>query len=308
MLKNLLDVFRPLRWYRNVSMVLGSLLALRLLGSPISDLFTPNHLQSFIISFIGICLVASGNYGINEILDSETDRHHPKKKERAIPSGRISAQLVAVISVFLYAAGIILVASLGNYMLTLSVVLLLISGILYNVKPFRFKDKPYLDFSFEALNNPIRLMVGWYAITPANQIVPASFVLGFWFLGIFLMASKRFGEIRFIKDPEAAHRYRNSLRYYTQERVLFAMIGALVCFSFMLGALCMKYSVDLILFLPFVAIWVIWFFHLAHQENSIVKDPERVFEQKPFFFYSLATSAVFLYLFYSGNQILGWVK
>lgn len=307
MIRNLLDVFRPLRWYRNLSMLLGTLLAIKVAGIPSSELFNASHTTSFFISLVGLCLVASGNYGINEILDAQTDRHHPQKKNRAIPSGRISARLVFVISMVLYVTGLSMVAFLNNPMLTFSATLLAVSGFLYNVKPFRFKDRPFLDFSFEALNNPIRLMVGWYAITPTSIPIPASYVLGFWLLGCFLMSAKRFGEIRFIDNKEMAGNYRNSLRYYTESNLLFSMIVSLVGFSFLLGFLCMKYSVDAVLILPFVMVWSVWFFHLAYQENSIVKDPERLFEKKGFLSFSAVSLLAFFYLFYTGNHFLGWI-
>lgn len=149
-------------------------------------------------------------------------------------------------------------------------------------------------------------MVGWYAVAKPYNLVPASIVLGFWFLGIFLMAAKRFGEIRFIQNQEEAAKYRKSFKYYNEENLLFSMIAAAVSFSFMLGALSLKYSVDLIVALPFTVIWMIWFFHLAYQQNTIVKDPERIFEKKTFLLFSLLTLLVFMYFFFSGNQIFAW--
>ena len=235
MIKDLINVFRPIRWYRNVFMVLGTILAVNILNITPSAFFTGQYIYPFFVSFIGICLISSGNYGINEVLDAETDSHHPVKKNRAIPSGRVPKNIVIIISLALYLIGLGMTFLLNNLMLSVSAGLLFISGILYNIKPFRFKDRPYLDFCFEALNNPIRLLIGWYAVT--THIVPASFILGYWFLGIFLMAAKRFGEMRFIKDETTASNYRRSLHYYTEEKILFAMIGSLVAFSFMLGSL-----------------------------------------------------------------------
>jgi 4-hydroxybenzoate polyprenyltransferase len=307
-IRSLRDVFRPLRWYRNLSMLLGALLTIKVSGLGWAHALTQPPLRSFLLSLAALCLVASANYGLNEVLDTETDRHHPRKQFRAIPAGRISPRLVLLLSLALYLAGLGIIARLHNPMLTLSLALLALSGFLYNVRPFRLKDRPYLDFSFEALNNPIRLMVGWYSLTPAHIPIPASFVLSFWFLGCFLMAAKRFGELRFLADRQAAARYRRSLRFYTEERLLSGMICALVAFSFMLGFFCLKYGVDTVLVLPFVLVWTVWFFSLAYQEDTIVKDPERLFEKKGFLGFSVLSLAAFFYLFYTGNQFLGWIK
>lgn len=289
-------------------MVLGSVIALKLLDVSVHTALRSPILPHFLLALVGICLVASGNYGINEVLDAEADRHHPEKKHRAIPSGRVSARLVIVLSVVWYVAGLLLVALTGNVALFISVALLLISGIVYNVPPIRLKDHAYVDFTSEALNNPIRFMVGWYAIASADQIVPASFVLGYWFLGVFLMASKRFGELRVINNSSKAKKYRLSLSHYTEEKLIMAMIAGLTAFSFMLGALSLKYSVDVILVLPFIVAWVVWFFALAFEKDTIVISPERIFEKKYFASFSVVTLAVFLYFFYTGDQLLGWVK
>jgi len=287
-------------------MLFAVILAIKLLNVNIRSVFSFSFLYPILISFAALCIVASANYGINEVFDVETDTYHPEKKNRSIPSGKVSPTLVITLSVLLYIIGFLLISTLQNAMLSLSLTLLLISGVLYNVKPFRLKDKPYVDFIFEAINNPIRLMIGWYSIAKPAHLVPASLVFGFWFFGMFLMAAKRFGELRFLKDHERAAKYRKSFQYYTEEHLLFSMIAAAVCFSFLLGALSFKYSVDVIVILPFLVIWIVWFFHLACQNNTIVKDPERVFEKKIFVAFSLLTFCLFVYLFFSGNQLFGW--
>jgi hypothetical protein len=39
-----------------------------------------------------------------------------------------------------------------------------LQGIVYNVRPLRTKDKPYLDVISESINNPLRLTIGWAMI------------------------------------------------------------------------------------------------------------------------------------------------
>jgi 4-hydroxybenzoate polyprenyltransferase len=124
---------------------------------------------------------------------------------------------------------------------------------------------------------------------------------------MFLMASKRFGEYRFFKDKDKLVEYRKSFKHYTEERIIISMIASLSAFMFMLGALCLKYSVDLVLFLPFVIVFIVWFFRLAYEKDTIVKDPERVFQKKLFLLYSVVVCGVFIYLLFSGNQIFGFL-
>ncbi len=97
-------------------MLAGALFALKVLYQNILS-----NLYGIIVGFISICLVASGNYGINEMLDAEVDTHHPEKRHRAIPSGRILKRFVLVISVLLYSSGLVLSTLANNYMLEISV-------------------------------------------------------------------------------------------------------------------------------------------------------------------------------------------
>lgn len=296
-IKIIINVFRPIRWYRNFFMLLGSLAALKL-----DDINVFSVWGSVTVSFIALCLVASANYGINEVLDAESDSHHPKKKFRAIPSGRVEKKTIVIISLVLYMIGIGVAYSLGNIPLFLSVLLLLISGIFYNLPPFRLKDIPYIDFTFEAMNNPIRLLVGWYAVS--SSVIPASFILFFFFVGIFLMSAKRFGELRFIKSPEEAGLYRKSLSFYTEKKLLLIMIGSISASMYMFGILTARHKLNLVLALPLVIVFIVWFFNLAYEEDSIVKDPERVFEKRGFLLFVIFLVAVVLFLFEYKDAII----
>jgi 4-hydroxybenzoate polyprenyltransferase len=271
--------------------------------------------------------MTSGNYGINEILDIETDRQHPQKQHRALVTGRVKISTVLVISIILYTLSTLLVLSLDNWPLTIAMLLMLLSGITYNVKPFRTKDIPYLDFLFEALNNPIRLAVGWYAVEGAMEhpftlissavgggsslvvsefYIPLGFLVSFYFIGIFLMSSKRFGEIRLFKSSKSEQHpgeYRKSLKFYSEQHLLYVMMASIISFSYLFGALSYKYNIDLIILLPIFIVWVIWYFILAFEENSIVKDPERIFEKKGFLFFSVLFISTFAALLIIGKKV-----
>lgn len=322
-IRETIGVFRPSRWYRNSFMLLGSLLAVAILP----DVNLMDYWMQIVIAFIALSLMTSGNYGINEILDIETDRQHPQKQHRALVTGKVKVKTVLIIAIILYVLSVLVVLSLGNLPLTLSMLLMLLSGITYNVKPFRTKDIPYLDFLFEALNNPIRLAVGWYAVEGAmahpfnlvskaidgggivvNSIfyIPLGFLVSFYFIGIFLMSSKRFGEIRLFKSSKSEQHpgeYRKSLQYYSEQSLLYVMMASIISFSYLFGALSYKYNIDLIILLPIFIVWIIWYFILAFEENSIVKDPERIFEKKGFLLFSVLFISTFAALLIIGKKV-----
>ena len=93
--------------------------------------------------------------------------------------------------------------------------------VVYNVRPFRAKDRPYLDVLSESLNNPLRLLLGW-SVVLGNQLPPSSVLITYWMGGAFLMGIKRYAEYRAIGDPVAAGRYRRSFRRYTETTLLLS--------------------------------------------------------------------------------------
>ena len=74
----------------------------------------------------------------------------------------------------------------------------------------------------ESLNNPLRLMLGWFVVV-ATKIPPMSVMIAYWMVGAFFMAAKRYAEYREIGDPERAAAYRSSFRYYTENTLLVSM-------------------------------------------------------------------------------------
>ena len=197
-------------------MILPGLLLAIALGATIPD----NFIWIFIIGVTSICLIASANYTINEWLDAEFDRHHPVKKNRPSALGSVKKEFV----IFQW----FVLASLGLYFSYLIKIeflianaLLLGMGIVYNVSPLRTKDRVYIDVLSEAINNPLRFLLGWYLVI-APLIPPSSVLFSYWMGGAFLMTVKRYAEYRFINDPNRAGLYRRSFQFYTEEKLLLS--------------------------------------------------------------------------------------
>src|SRR3546814_20228386 len=92
---------------------------------------------------------------------------------------------------------------------------------MYNLKPFRTKDKAYLDVISESINNPIRLTLGWTMVDPTT-LPPSSLLLAYWTGGAFLMGAKRLSEYRDIStdaDMQMLHRYMRSFSSSVERRV-----------------------------------------------------------------------------------------
>lgn len=290
-LRDYIAIARPDHWTKNFFMLPGLFLAILHKEAPdISKLWWP-----LIIGFAATCLISSANYTINEWLDRHFDRFHPKKRSRPSVSGRIRAVGVYTEYVLLAVGGLALAASLNQRVFEASFVLL-VMGILYNVKPFRTKDRAYLDVVSESINNPIRLCMGWLIALP-NDFPPSSLLLGYWFGGAFLMAVKRFAEFRTIGDPAVAGEYRRSFKYYTEESLLASSVFHAMAASLFLGVFLVKHRIELIVSFPFIALLFAWYIRMGYDEDSAAQHPEKLLGQRKFMLYVLLITLLMGILF-----------
>lgn len=280
-------VFRPSHWFKNIFMLVGSFTAYIFFNASINY----ENIKLILIALLCTCLASSANYGINELIDSEFDKHHPVKKKRSIPSGKISKKKVLVGSLLLA----LITAVISFFFLPIeaffAILSLMVMGFLYNVRPFRTKELTYIDVISESINNPIRFIIGWYAM----QMVffpPVSFIISFWAFGAFLMACKRLAEYRFINDPQKAAKYRKSFKYYTEENLIVSIIGYISLVSFSLAIICIKYSISVILAVPVFITSFIWYFKLTLKKDSPAKEPEKLLKHKEFYFFTILTIIV----------------
>lgn len=267
------SIARPDHWFKNVFMLAGVLLA---------AFYSPDQLGGFTlgrlaVALIATCLVASSNYVINEILDAPTDLEHPVKRHRPIPSGRVRVPVAYLEWAALAAVG----GALGccvNMPFLAMLAMLWFMGLLYNVPPVRLKDWPYLDVLTESVNNPLRLLLGWFVVTP-HILPPVSLLASYWMVGAFFMASKRFAEYRMIGDARVAGEYRKSFRFYNADRLLVSMLFYATASAMMLGVFIIRYKLELLLATPFFAGMFSYYLHVSLKEDSPVQNPERLYRE-----------------------------
>ncbi len=290
-IRDYVTIARPSHWFKNAFVLPGTVMAAVFFPVAVSEIAVP-----FALGMASVCLISSAGYVINEWLDAEFDRFHPVKKTRPAVVAKISVSLLLLEYALLSLAGLGLAACVsGRFFMT--AIFLLVMGLLYNVKPFRTKDKPYLDVLSESVNNPIRLTLGWFMVT-SRPLPPSSLLLGYWSGGAFLMAVKRYAELRFIGDPETAARYRHSFKYYTEERLLISAFFYAMLSAFFLGVFLVKHRIELLISLPFLAVLFAWYLHIGMKPNSPVQHPERLYQERLFAGYVILVVAVLAILLF----------
>lgn len=292
-----IQIARPDHWFKNVFMLLGVILAIFYHPEAVKTLGWAGFAGQLALAFLATCLVASSNYVINEILDAPTDLEHPTKKDRPIPAGLVSIPLAYAEWLGLAAVGLGL-AWLINMPFFCSALGLWVMGLVYNIPPVRSKEWIYLDVLSESVNNPLRLLLGWYTLTSAAQIPPITLILAYWMVGAFFMATKRFAELRWIGDKTVAAAYRSSFKYYTENNLLVSMFIYAITSALFLGIFIVRYQVELILSIPFLAGFFGYYLYVGLKPDSPVQHPEYLYKEKGLMIYLIFCTALFFALMF----------
>lgn len=302
-----LKIARPDHWLKNIFIVFGHVVVVALHPEcwDHGDAVLPA-----LVSLVPACLIASANYILNEILDAPFDRLHPTKRHRGIPAGRVEVKYLWVFMGLLIVAGFGMAAWLfsGGYVLALG--MLLASGLVYNIPPVRLKDRAFLDVIAESFNNPIRLWLGWFALSPGEwRWPPWTIVLAWWAFGALLMTGKRYAEFRFINDPEVSGRYRKSFSVYTENSLIIAMItyANLFCFGAGLAMASLPPLRGQVLVFPVILFAIIAYFRHAMSETGARLEPEQLLRNPWLLLWTGVTAGLSLWLLTTQVPVERWL-
>ncbi len=171
---------RPKQWTKN-----GFLLAALVFSGEFLD---PVSVGRALAGFVAFCLLSSSGYVLNDYLDRDADRRHPKKRHRPIASGALPVPVALAEMGLAAAAGVGLGLWLGLPFLAVSLIYLG-TTLAYS---FYFKHKVILDVMFLGSGFVWRAIAGAVAIQVA--VSPWLFLCTA-FLALFLGFNKRRAEL-----------------------------------------------------------------------------------------------------------------
>jgi len=299
-LRGHLKIARVDQWVKNVCVLPGVVAAVGL--DPEADL--ERLVFRFFIGMASVCLIASSNYVINEVMDAPHDRHHPTKRARPVPSGEVSVPFAYLQWLVLMVVGLAVAWTMSRALAVVLAAFWVMGGI-YNLPPIRSKELPYLDVLSEAINNPLRLLAGWFIATNAT-VPPGSLLLSYWMVGAYFMAMKRFAEYRDLRtgDIAAAAMYRRSFAFYNEQRLLVSMMFYASAAMLFFGAFVMRYRLELIGSFPLVALVMATSLALAFRPCSVVQQPEKLYREPSLMIAVAACAAVIVILLFVDIPIL----
>ncbi len=270
-LMGLLRTMRPRQWTKNV-FVLAPLIF-------DGKLFELDMLVKALLAVFFFCLAASSVYLLNDLVDIEKDRQHPRKRLRPLPSGKLNPTLAAVMALVfaLISIGGLLpidgwaAAVVGAYLLL---------NLAYS---FYLKDAVIIDVMMIALFFELRLLTGVLVVDVQN-FSPWLYVCT-TLLFLFIGFGKRRHEIALLEGSAASH--RASLEHYNLP-FLDQMIGivttsALVAYTFYSfeAKTALAGQGPMLLTVPFVLYGLFRYLYLIHVRKEGGAPEEMILQDRP---------------------------
>lgn len=290
-------IFRLLRinhWFKNLFLLFGFLAGLWYVGSEVLpvDIFIKAILALLLAS-----LVSSGNYIINQITDSKFDKKHPTKRKRPIPSGKVSEKLALIIALALFMTSLWISVQLYSVNFTITLLAFWSAGLAYNVRPIRLKDIPFIDVIAESINNPIRLLLGWFVVVPF-VLPPTSIMLLTWVGGAILMSAKRYDELK-VHGKELVP-YRLTFKTYSLENIKLLINFYTILTLILIVFVAWSYQKILLIAWPPTVLLTYWVLKEVFSGKAEARYPEKFVLSEKFVIFSLALLAIYLFLAFLG--------
>ncbi len=196
----ILKLIRLSNWLKNIFVLFPLVFSLQL--------FVLQSVVTAIIASVAFCFMGSAIYVLNDLLDIEKDKLHPRKKHRPLPSGKIKKQL----AIFIMVVCVCCSAGLA-YFLPLSFQLILLGYFVLNISyNFILKQINIIESITLGVNFVLRVLAGCYAIA----VVPSHWILVItFFVALFLTFIKRKSELKIIQQNAGEH--RKVLKNYSLE-------------------------------------------------------------------------------------------
>jgi 4-hydroxybenzoate polyprenyltransferase len=265
-LRAAIRLIRPQQWIKNL-FVLAPLIFSRELFLMQPDLLA-------LRAFCAFCLTASAVYIINDIIDVEADRAHPRKRHRPIAAGTISIPTALFLLFVLLVADILLIWGMSDQFL-LIVGAYFVMNLAYT---FKLKEVFLLDVFIIAAGFMLRVLGGAYAISVQ---VSSWIILCTLFLSLFLGFAKRRGEI-IVMQSAGSPPERKVLQHYRVDVIdqMLTITAAGTVISYALYTVAPRtieiFGTDKLIYTTvFVMYGIFRYMHLIHTTES-VENPSAV--------------------------------
>jgi len=190
-MSGLVKLLRPQQWLKNLMLFFPPFLG--------GVLKQPGILGEGVVPFAAFCLASSFTYVLNDMVDRERDRLHPRKRYRPLASGEVSLLTARVLAVVLLTVAVGLALTVSKLFLAWLVAYTVLS-VAYS---FYLKHQPLLDIFAIASGFVFRLFAGGAVF---GIVISDWLFLSVLLLALYLSAGKRLAEMETLGEVSGDHR------------------------------------------------------------------------------------------------------
>lgn len=267
----LLRTLRPKQWIKNVFVFAALVFDQKLLNLPL--------LGKTVAAFVLFCMISSTVYIINDLVDLEKDKQHPKKRRRALPSGQLQPWFAVGAAVAILAVCLPLSFWLHMYFGYI-VLLYFVLNLAYS---FVLKNMVIIDLMVVASGFVLRVAAG-VVVAEAERFSPWLYVC-IIFLALFMVIGRRRHELTLLADGANSH--RKILEEYTvdylDEMSHVVATGAIISYSlYTFSATNLPDNHAMMLTIPFVIYGLFRYQYMIHVKGEGGAPEMMVYTDPPF--------------------------
>jgi len=266
-IKGYVRLARPKQWIKNLFVFAALIFA--------KHVFDVDYFTKVLLAFLCFCMISACVYIINDVVDAEKDRLHPKKKLRPIASGMISKTEALV-----FLAVLLPVAVTFAFMLDTSFALVLLlyfaNNILYSIK---VNHMVILDVMSIALGFLLRVIGGSLVI---KVYISPWILLCTLLLSLFLGFSKRRNELVVLENGANSH--RKILKEYSLEFIdnMLSIVTACTVMAYSLYTfMSSNENYYMMLTIPYVLYGIFRYQYIIYQKKEGGSPEETVLSDLP---------------------------
>jgi 4-hydroxybenzoate polyprenyltransferase/phosphoserine phosphatase len=259
-----LRALRAHQWLKNLLVFIPAAASHRI--------FDLHIFYSSLIAFLAFSLCASSVYILNDLIDLQSDRRHPKKRHRPFASGLLPIRSGLI-------AAILLLTSAALLSLALRPQFLLVVGFYYlltSAYSFFLKRQVIVDVMLLAALYTLRIIAG----SAATAIAPSFWLLAFsMFIFLCLAMVKRYSDLRMAQGGADAIGGRGytpaDLQVVLALGVSSGMVSAMILALYTQAqAVSMQYSApEYLWFLPLLVLYWVARIWMKAQRGEVHHDP-----------------------------------
>lgn len=268
----MLRAMRPRQWAKNAIIYAGIVFD--------GQLFNPESFLRVTASFFLLCMISGAIYIINDLVDVESDRQHPKKRFRMIASGKLPSRVAQVEALVLIVISLVVGTS---FSIGLGAILVayLVLHLLYS---WRVKHIVILDLMAVAAGFVLRVAAG-VVVVHVQAFSPWLYACTA-LLALFIIIGKRRQELLELGDDAGA--IRSTLGSYNlpllDDMLRMVMTSTIIAYLLYVieapSALLAGTKLGL-LTVPFV-LYALWrYLYLIHVEGEGSAPEEVLFRDRP---------------------------